>query len=437
MDSIVIRLETNGLNAFLNDDKTVSLYPSDSETAVFHMSAPYMYDTAGAVCHEIDVSLARVEDEYLISYTPDREWLEDESRVYPVVIDPTVSTSTDTSNIDDTYVHPGDYAGQHYGETSFKVGNYQGKLNRAFLRFLHYPLEVDENNIIEAWLTLKMVSGTTTANPISILEVYSAWQPGTITWNSHLNMSRKYIGHTSPVGTSHYSFWVNDLYLNAINGQNTGFMFCYLDEGINDWNQLYSGNYNGGSVPGLLRPSITITYKASSSASVGFSTNTKLTGGVRGRRYYVGMTAEDFASDIQYAINGWSQDNTISFSRTSVSTQSVMDIYFMERSPSMDQARAYTLYFNTSKQEVPNNSEGDPLYDWYYCQIWINKSAAEVLVPNTSTSRATIAHEMGHVFGLDENNDNPYSIMCQYGHGRLTNNVQDCDRNGVKRIYGL
>ena len=448
MDSIVIRLETNGLNAFLNDDRTVSLYPSDSETAVFHMSAPYMYDAAGAVCHDIDVSLAKSGEGYLISYTPDREWLDDSSRVYPVVIDPTIYTDRDTSNIDDTYVHPGDYAGQHYGETSFKVGTYQGKLNRAFLRFLHYPgILGNGSTITSAILRLYTVSGTTTANDFSIYEVFSPWQPGTITWNSHQSMSVTDLGHGAPSGSVNfiYSLWITDAVKRAINGQNTGFMLRYFIESTNDWNQIISGNHaTSGS-----RPQIEINYTRPD--YIHYSTGAKLTGGVRGRRYYIDQSAKDFASDVESALSSWEIDNTVSFSRTYIMGQSVMDIYCEYNSGEFDGANGWVEFYNTSKQKVPEvssingNLDNDPMYDWYYCKLFVN---SKHLRANTVDSRTTLAHEMGHVFGLDENvyylsesstRDyiaNTQSIMCQERFGRAVYTAQECDRRGVRALYG-
>jgi len=46
-----------------------------------------------------------------------------------------------------------------------------------------------------------------------------------------------------------------------------------------------------------------------------------------------------------------------------------------------------------------------------------------------------IAHEMGHVFGLDENNSNPYTVMCQEGSGRAVNNAQAGDLRGINYLY--
>ena len=36
---------------------------------------------------------------------------------------------------------------------------------------------------------------------------------------------------------------------------------------------------------------------------------------------------------------------------------------------------------------------------------------------------------MGHVFALDHNNTNPYSIMCQAYHGRAVYTVQKVDND--------
>ena len=49
--------------------------------------------------------------------------------------------------------------------------------------------------------------------------------------------------------------------------------------------------------------------------------------------------------------------------------------------------------------------------------------------------QGVVAHEMGHCFGLNENNTNPYSIMCQAGHGRAVTTVQQVDQNAFNRKH--
>ena len=48
---------------------------------------------------------------------------------------------------------------------------------------------------------------------------------------------------------------------------------------------------------------------------------------------------------------------------------------------------------------------------------------------------SVFAHEIGHCFGLNENNTNSKSIMCQAGYGRRVTSVQSCDFAGVHRLY--
>ena len=63
------------------------------------MTAPYMYDSAGELSEDIEVELIDRGDMYYIFMTPDADWLADESRVYPITIDPQVTTSSIAQNI--------------------------------------------------------------------------------------------------------------------------------------------------------------------------------------------------------------------------------------------------------------------------------------------------------------------------------------------------
>lgn len=49
--------------------------------------------------------------------------------------------------------------------------------------------------------------------------------------------------------------------------------------------------------------------------------------------------------------------------------------------------------------------------------------------------KATAAHELGHVFGLAENNSNPYSIMCQNASGRKVSVPMYVDLIQVRNMY--
>ena len=82
-----------GLTAKLFDDNRVEFYTEDG-TLKFGMPAPYMFDSAEAPSYssEIQVDLQeKIDGGFVLTYTPNSEWVKNNTRVYPVTIDPTVN----------------------------------------------------------------------------------------------------------------------------------------------------------------------------------------------------------------------------------------------------------------------------------------------------------------------------------------------------------
>ena len=103
----VVTVYAENLSARLLENREIELY-NDSDEVIFTMTSPYMYDNAGELSEDITVEMVpKGNDCYLIKMTPNAQWLEDQSRVYPVVIDPQVSVDTTRTNIVDNYVLQG------------------------------------------------------------------------------------------------------------------------------------------------------------------------------------------------------------------------------------------------------------------------------------------------------------------------------------------
>ena len=71
--------------------------------------------------------------------------------------------------------------------------------------------------------------------------------------------------------------------------------------------------------------------------------------------------------------------------------------------------------------------------NWYFTEISLNSGLLSQY--NNEHQIGTIAHEMGHAFGLDHANLNPYSIMCQTVSGRVVQRPQEIDDAVVRNIY--
>ncbi|NLK40267.1 MAG: hypothetical protein GX303_08535 [Clostridiales bacterium] len=89
----VFELEAVGLTAILEDDGSITLRDAKSGETKYIMPAPFMYDADGNRSYDVNYILSEISHEkYELIVTADDKWLNDESRVFPVVIDPTFTS---------------------------------------------------------------------------------------------------------------------------------------------------------------------------------------------------------------------------------------------------------------------------------------------------------------------------------------------------------
>ena len=93
----VFRLTYSNLRPNLKGDNSVEFLNGDDEP-IFIIDAPYMYDTNDIHSTSIKVLLEETTDGCLYTLIPDRTWLEDANRAWPVTIDPTTSQNS-------SYIH--------------------------------------------------------------------------------------------------------------------------------------------------------------------------------------------------------------------------------------------------------------------------------------------------------------------------------------------
>ena len=94
-----------------NTDGSISLLASDNRE-IYRIPAPYMIDASGAVSELVSYDMTPVEGGLILTVQADPNWIESSSREFPVVIDPSISTSqldvyhTASDDIYTTYIHP-------------------------------------------------------------------------------------------------------------------------------------------------------------------------------------------------------------------------------------------------------------------------------------------------------------------------------------------
>ncbi len=251
-------IDTDGLIPKKDEYGRVSLTDKDGKTIML-IEAPYMYDANDIISLDIDVAVTQEnKKDWRITYTPDAEWLSDKERVYPVVIDPIVTTKY-YAQIDqlDTYVRAGQtYAYNDSGPTLY-VGYYGGE-NWTYWGVETVPGLNEVTTITGASFNIKFQGGTTTMGNIGLYRVHSALNTATMMWSNKPDLVSK-LGEISTIPSDlwlrYSTHELGNLLRNFYRTHSSNFGLALKYETyINDWNQFYSSDYtvnNNASIPYL------------------------------------------------------------------------------------------------------------------------------------------------------------------------------------------
>ena len=155
--------------------------------------------------------------------------------------------------------------------------------------------------------------------------------------------------------------------------------------------------------------------------------------GVDSMCYYVDSTASSYTSYINTGISRWtngghSPSDFINMTAVSSNYATAVDYYAQGNEDFL------TYYVLAETSYFASNGMGCSSWGpYYYAEIRINN---DEMPDCTSYEKiGTMAHEFGHALGLDENNSDTSSIMCQLSSGRTVNTVSDEEYATVVSIY--
>lgn len=296
-DNIMYTINAKNLKAKLDENNNVIFYDAHDESKeIFKISAPFAYDSSKTPKYNtnIKVKLEETENGYIVTNNLDMEWLRDSDRVYPVIIDPTVTSSQTQTNIADSYVNSGSPNTNYVMSNKLVIGKNSGT-NRAFIKIHTMPSIPAGSTITNATLSTNLYSGTSTWGTLSIYRLNSAWDSYTVTWNNHSSIGSTLLstGITPSYISPYYRYNINvtstvaNWYANGMSN-NWGFMLRYDNESYNDYNWLYSSDSGVGST---YKPAITITYDAPNKYAFSIGTT------------YSGNYTGDFSIEAELAYN--------------------------------------------------------------------------------------------------------------------------------------
>ncbi len=197
VENPVFQFNLNAINLFAvkNEDNTISFFSKDEPAVeVFRINAPFMVDADNNISENVEVALDESKDSYTLILKPDVNWLNNPNRVYPVKIDPYITTSLDNTNSKDSEVDiskPTTNMGGNLGiwlKESYPSGTVD---NRGYVAF-NLPNLSSADFVTKAEFTFEVASCTDNgANYVTAHEVLADWSESTITWGNKPSTNSK------------------------------------------------------------------------------------------------------------------------------------------------------------------------------------------------------------------------------------------------------
>lgn len=185
-------LSAEGLTGVVENDNSVSFLNADGEK-IFYIPAPFMKDASEVTSLNIDIDLTNNGNgEYVLTYSPDLDWLNDNIRTFPIVIDPIIGVQDSTwiEDVSVTSENPNDnfYTdsatmttnGLNYDEDTGEIVN----LNVAAETYVKFDFE--KIKLLTEGITpidAQLVFAGAAMN-VAAYEITSAFDPTTVTYNT-------------------------------------------------------------------------------------------------------------------------------------------------------------------------------------------------------------------------------------------------------------
>lgn len=233
--------------------------------------SPFMFDAsnkASGYSNAVKMTLAGTIGSQTITVAADPNWIADKSRVFPVVIDPSIWTNVNYYQGYDCFIQRSlpnttACANTNYTGTTDFVGYDGTNLDRGLEYFAvqwNYVHIVPNSNILDAELDLTLASSSSSsAVPVTLYPTTRGWNPSGVTWSNSgadggvpwTNPGGDYGAAISTVNvgpTAGTYAWYNltQTVQNWVNGSSTnfGFLLRAANESQTGMLQFYNQNFN-------------------------------------------------------------------------------------------------------------------------------------------------------------------------------------------------
>lgn len=235
-----------------NDAGTLDVYNS-SRDLLFEFGALFAVDSAGNYTDALKYEISEVfKDTTIVSVSIDSDYLNDLGRVFPVLIDPSIMVTGDTSTYD-TYVS------SHYPTTNYYLYNWlhTGRddsyyIRRTYIKF-DLPSGIQSNGITSAYINLKYYSGSVPS--IKAYRTTGSWASSSLTWNNKPSYTTTNASANAALYSDNwYRMYVTSIVKSWYAGTFSNYGFVLKDateSGTSQWTTFYSSDAASPNKPEL------------------------------------------------------------------------------------------------------------------------------------------------------------------------------------------
>ena len=197
----IAEYKANGLTPVQVNDKTIELQAEDG-TVVYTINAPYMTDANMEYSDGITLTLSNIKNnKFTVTTTLDEDWLNDNDRVYPVIVDPVIKTEQKVVEMDSAFVgslYPNRCYATYSTDDSGSL--YVGKISgygqtESYLKVSSLPTLSVADIVVDAKASVFLYS-CDNGLELDIKRVTESWERNTITWNNKPSVESSIIDYT-------------------------------------------------------------------------------------------------------------------------------------------------------------------------------------------------------------------------------------------------
>ena len=266
--SFVFQLRLEGLIPVQMEREVVLI--NEDGNPVFEMGDLFAMDSNNIYCDDVQAELLGFyEETATISINVNQNWMNDDNRVYPILIDPTYTICGEFVTAD-SYVSSVDANVNFYLSDYLRMGKDDDYgIRRTYIRFDNLP-SILSTNLTSACINIRLYSSSGSLSTIRASTITSSWDSDSITWNNTPSISNMYLsGYLAPDTwhdtTNWYTLDVTTIVGRWLGGLQTNYGVKISDDVENStshWSTFYSSD---SGYPN--RPELMINYTSSTSYS--------------------------------------------------------------------------------------------------------------------------------------------------------------------------